>query len=583
MRKTVITVLSILVFIGFLYFLIPVGVNLYLNNNADRIVTNMITRTSTFGDHDVHFGDINFNYSFSGTFLRLKNVTVLPSERVSGDKIKFSMELDELGVTGFNWMTFLFQNTISVDSALLSNIYITSAVPPIEKIIESADSADRKSKKKRKENRDYDLIAVKNFDLQNMNIEVVDFQSDSTRLSLSRLDIETKDFEMTYEDIHSRDALFTVSTLHGRIEEALFHFDEFRQYVHVKDIDLDTQSESLQFGLLGLYNKLGRYEFASQFDHRIGFLEIDKTQMDFRGFHFDSFLREGIIEVDSLYVNGIDIHSFMDKRKPDDMNRRPPMLHTIFQNLEQIVHIQNLFITDGHIRVEERPENGVTEIAFLYFTDLNAHATNLSNYKAKQLDDQLMVIEASAKLMGEGLLKTTIKHDLGSEVGYFTLNGTLHGMDLTSVNTMIAPEAKARLKSGKNNRLDFNIEADQHAGRGEVIVRYENLEIQLLNPDLENQNLLRKVGSFLANTFIVKSSNPKKNGELIKGTVYYVRDNHKPIFYYWWQLLFSGLKSTLTGDELDDLKKKEQAKLEPVEPEEEKKKFRLFGKKNKAD
>ncbi len=583
MRKIWITVLSLLVFIGILYFLIPLGVNVYLNNNADRIVTNMITRTSTFGDHDVHFGDINFNYSFSGTFLRLKDVTVSPSERVTEDKIKFSMELDELGVTGFNWMSFLFRNTISVDSAILTNIHITSAVPPIDIIIESVDSANGKSKKKKKENRDYDLIAVKNFDLQNMNIEVVDRQSDSTRLSLTRLDIETLDFEMTYEDIHSKVALFNVSRLHGSIEEAHFHFNEFRQYAYVKDIDLDTKDQSIHFGLLGLYNKLERYEYASQFDHRIGFLEVDKTQMDFRGFHFDNFIRKGIIEVDTLFARNVNIHSFMDKRKPDDMARRPPLLHTIFQNLEQVIHIENLFLEDAHIRIEERPENGVTQIAYLYFSDVNAHVTNVSNYREKQGDDQVMVIEASAKLMGEGLLKTTIKHDLGSEVGYFTLNGTLHGMDLTSVNTMIAPEAKAQLKSGKNNRLDFNIEADEYSGRGEVIVRYENLEIQLLNPDLENQNLLRKVGSFLANTFVVKSSNPKKNGELIKGTVYYVRDKHKPMFYYWWQLLFSGLKSTLTGDELEDLKKKEQAKLAPAEEETEKKKFRLFGKKNKAD
>src|SRR5690606_4899438 len=83
---------------------IPYLINLYLNANAETIVSGMITRTSDFGGHEVRFGQIHFNYNFRGTFLHLSDVRINPGQEVSGkDKINFNLSLDQVSLTGFSW------------------------------------------------------------------------------------------------------------------------------------------------------------------------------------------------------------------------------------------------------------------------------------------------------------------------------------------------------------------------------------------------------------------------------------------------------------------------------------------------
>src|SRR5690606_32125793 len=89
------------------------------------------------------------------------------------------------------------------------------------------------------------------------------------------------------------------------------------------------------------------------------------------------------------------------------------------------------------------------------------------------------------------------------------------------------------------------------------IFQYENLEIEILDKNFgRDQTVFQRIGSFLANKLVIKSQNPDRKGELRKGDVYYLRDQNKFIFKYWWELVLSGLKSTITGDDEEDLRKK---------------------------
>lgn len=169
----------------------------------------------------------------------------------------------------------------------------------------------------------------------------------------------------------------------------------------------------------------------------------------------------------------------------------------------------------------------------------------------------MLEMDLSAKLMGEGPLTANVRFDLEKPDGRFTLKGTLGKIKLSSLNPMIEPEAKVGLKSGTITRMDFNILANDYDGSGELIIRYENLEVELLNKDFKaDEKVLRKIGAFLANKIIIKSNNPNKKGEVKKGNVYFIRETHKSMFAYWWKLIFSGMKSTLTGESLEEMKKK---------------------------
>ncbi|WP_113926006.1 DUF748 domain-containing protein [Cognataquiflexum aquatile] len=551
MKKLLIAFLALIVIGFFAFKSIPTVVNKYLNSNADRLISNMITRTSSFGEHEVTFGEILVNYDYSGTYLKIKNIRVTPSESLGKDMIAVNLTVDHVDLTGFKWFPFLFRNTITVDSALLDNIKIISSTPPWDSLF----AEPRKPKKKT--GKDYDLIKVKNFKLNDFSVEIKNNVYDSVRISLVNMDVNAKEFRLTKEDIENPKSLFEVEMIHGSIEKAQFHFDKFRQSTLVEDIVFDTKTKKMTFGYIGLHNKMDRYAYTALFPDRQSWIDISKTKMELAGVNFGNYFKNGIVEIDTLTANGLHLELFVDKRKKEDLKKRPQMIHQTMENLKQIIHIEHLFINDSYIKIEERPDNAAPRSAFLYFSDIDAHITNVSNFIERRGKNRMLEMDLSAKLMGEGPLTANVKFDLEKPDGRFTLKGTLGKIKLSSLNTMIEPEAKVGLKSGTINRLDFNILANDYDGSGELIIRYENLEVELLNKNYEaDEKVLRKIGAYLANRIVIKSNNPNKKGEVQKGNVYFIRETHKSMFAYWWKLIFSGIKSTITGESMEEMKKK---------------------------
>jgi hypothetical protein len=550
--KKILIAFTVIFIIGFFAFKsIPTVVNKYLNSNADRLISNMITRTSSFGEHEVTFGDISLNYDYFGTYLKIKNIKVTPSENLGKERITVNLTVDNIDLTGFKWFPFLFRNTISVDSAILDNIKVISSSPPWDSLF------NEPKKPKNKNGKEYDLIEVKNFSLKDFSVQIKNNLYDSVRVSLVNMNVNAKEFRLTKEDIENPKALFDVEMIHGSIEKAQFHYDKFRQSTLVKDIVFDTKTKKMSFGYIGLHNKLDRYAYTSLFPERQSWIDISKTKMELAGVNFGSYLKKGIVEVDTLTANGLHLELFVDKRKKEDLNKRPQMIHQTIENLKQIIHIEHLFINDSYIKIEERPDNASPRAAFLYFSDINAHITNVSNFVERQGKNRMLEMNLSAKLMGEGPLTANVKFDLEKPDGRFTLKGTMGKMNLKALNSMIEPEAKVGLKSGMINRMDFNILANDYDGSGELIIRYENLEVELLNKDYESdEKVLRKIGALLANKIIIKSNNPNKKGEVQKGNVYFIRESHKSMFAYWWKLIFSGMKSTITKESMEEMKQK---------------------------
>src|SRR5690606_16513029 len=150
--------LKIILLVAVLFFLIiravPYFINLYLNANAEEIVSDMITRTNDFGGHEVHFGEITVNYDYRGTFLQLSDVRINPDENAGKNQIKFNLTFDQASLTGFSWTDFLFDNSITLDSAVIDNITIESITPPLDSLVQNKGTRNEKG------GEDYKLVAV---------------------------------------------------------------------------------------------------------------------------------------------------------------------------------------------------------------------------------------------------------------------------------------------------------------------------------------------------------------------------------------------------------------------------------------
>lgn len=542
----------VMLLVLFIWRGVPFLINLYLNANAEEIVGDLFTRTNDFGGHQVSFGNIRFDYDYRGTFLRLTDVKIFPGEEITDkDKIKFNLTFDQASLTGFSWKGLLFENSIRLDSAFIENLNIESITPPIDSL------TLKKGTREHRQGEDYEEIAVNRIRINKISFENRDSYTDSTRLSIVDLFVFGDDFLLTKEDLADPDALFQVANMEGYMAEAAVHLNAFRNVIYTRDLSFNTSERKAEISQIRIKNKLEPYAYAREFKYETDWIELQEGNLQVEGLDFLSYFRNGSIYAEKLKIGDMKIVVFRDKRKPDDMKRRPLMIHEIFRELPIPLDIQEMEVVNGYVSYEERPETDAPRSGMVFFDDINATITGMTNREERLTENDEMVLKAKGRLIGEGQINLEVRYFLNDTTGKFLMKGSIGAMNLAGLNKIIEPSTKVTLKKGRINSLFFNIVADDIDGTGEVIVRYEDVEIEILDRNFgHNQNIFQRIGSFLANKLIVKSQNPNKKGELKKGAVYYPRDQHKFIFKYWWELILSGLKSTITGDDEADLRRK---------------------------
>ncbi len=546
-------VLFVLVLVLLVMKGIPLAVNYYLNANAEEIVSNMITRTNDFGGHEVHFGDIRVDYDYRGTFLQLSEVIISPGETITGkNKIRFNLHFEEASLTGFSWFGFLFQNSIQLDSAHIQNLTVESITPPLDSLIQNKETRTDRA------GTDYDQVAVKRVRINRVSFENKDSYTDSTRLSVTDLFVFGDGFILTKEDLDNPEARFQVDHIEGYLNQAAVHLNGFRNVVYANDLSFNTADKKMNIDQLRFNNKLSKYDYASQFKYETDWIQLKEAGVTLEEMDFQLFLRKGDVKAGKLQIKDMEIEVFRDKRKPENFGKRPAMIHEIFRDLPLQLDFQEVEVSNGYVSYEERPENDAPRSGKLFFDEINASILGATNLPENIETNDEMKLNASGRLIGEGKIDLEVTYFLSDTTGKFLMKGTIGGMDLVKLNTMIEPATKVSLKQGKMNGLFFDINANDLEGTGEVIIKYEDLEIEILDGNFGyDQNIFQRIGSFLANKLIIKSQNPDKD-ELKKGEVYYLRDQHKFIFNYWWKLILSGLKSTLTGNTEEDMREKAQ-------------------------
>ncbi|SEJ17130.1 hypothetical protein SAMN05192553_102749 [Cyclobacterium xiamenense] len=552
MKKTLVLILILVGSIAALLTVLPFLVNQYLNRNAERIVSNMITRTNDFAGHEVSFGDIHLDYDYRGTYLKMDSVDIRPGEDLDPDKkIRFQLTFDEASLTGFRWVDFLFFNSIQLDSAYIENVVLETVTPDLEEM--QAGQQPTTSDK----GEDYQAIGLNHLRVNKVSFENRDSETDSVRLSLTDLFVFADGFRLDKEDRERPDALFSVESIEGYLANAQVHLNNSLNVVEARDLSFNTRDQRLIVEEISFRNKLRKYAYVNRFEKETNWMELTDARMQLDGMDFQAYFREGTISADTLRLEGLDLDVFRDKRKVEDTSKRPKMIHEILEGLPRKLHLPAIAFSDIRITYEERPETKAPTAGKIFFDQVEGEISGFSTVGETSAQTDTLRVSARGRLMGQGQIDLQADHLINDRKGTFFLKGSVGAMNLPMLNDMIMPATRVALKSGRLNDLFFDIRANDLEGTGQVIARYEDLEIEILDKNFKrNQNAFRRIGAFLANKVVIRTQNPKKSGDLSKGAVYFEREKHKFVFHYWWNLVLSGLKSTITGQTEEEMREK---------------------------
>lgn len=247
---------------------------------------------------------------------------------------------------------------------------------------------------------------------------------------------------------------------------------------------------------------------------------------------------------EKLRIDSLVLDDYRDKRIPMRPDFLPPMPQQLLRELKTYVWIDTLEVVNGKATYSEQVTN---ESGMVYFDRISGVLTGLTNDSTWLADKKVSPLKAEAYLQGTGKLQTTINFVFGDKRNRFTVSAQLISFDLTKINPMLTRLVPAEIESGKVQRLLIpSIRFNDDLATGSLTLYYTDLVFKMTS---ENNTLWSEIKTgvinFVAGDILVHKSNPKDNGKLRSGIVYFQRDKHKSILNFLWKSVLSGLKSNM--------------------------------------
>jgi hypothetical protein len=243
-----------------------------------------------------------------------------------------------------------------------------------------------------------------------------------------------------------------------------------------------------------------------------------------------------------LSVNALNLNIYRDKRVPFDESRRPKMVQDLIKSIRYPFLIDSMALINSTFHYTEQPATG-DSCGQIKISVIQAGVKPITNQKIASGTIPDFKFKGKALIMDSCLLNVNTNFQMNSPVNAFTIEGNVRPFNMHILNPVIEPLAMISLRSGHVDRFEFSFSGDRTNATGQLLFAYNDLKISVL--EMKNGNAKEaKFASFLANSLMLKSKNPRGK-ELLPDEISFVRDQKRSDINFWWKSVFSGVRNTL--------------------------------------
>ena len=312
----------------------------------------------------------------------------------------------------------------------------------------------------------------------------------------------------------------------------------------IEQYDLQHPKNKLTLDHVTLASDFTATEYSNNLAFQKDWFDVQVDGITFSGLDFTGSFGAQEYHTEKILLEGLNALVYRDKSVPFQSGIVKDLPQSILRKIDTWVYIDTLQVK-GDVTYQEKPANK-EEVAEISFNRLDASLYNITTVDS--------MAHKPMHLSGKGLLADTANFQINARFDMFdrhdpkdkfTFSGHIDQMPLAALNKMLRPVAGINIKDGCAERISFNIEANDEYARGEFNFRYQNLRVQILNPETNDlKGLNQGIKTFFANTFVVKRRNP--NFIFLRpGNIFLQRDPSRAIFHYWGKALLSGAVSSV--------------------------------------
>ncbi|MEM9855732.1 MAG: hypothetical protein AAF843_00145 [Bacteroidota bacterium] len=280
-----------------------------------------------------------------------------------------------------------------------------------------------------------------------------------------------------------------------------------------------------------------KYKLGQVLGHEADWIDLEIRRIEV--LNLKPSVGNDTISIDSVLATGLSALIFRDKRLKFPTIPDKPLPHELFQKLPLALAVHHIALKNSALTYQEHVK-GSPKAGAIDFKNLEASAKNIKSY----LLNSSFRMKASADIMANGKLELEAKIPISKNSLPYELSGTIYKLDLPSLNPMLNHVARTNIRCGTIYRSPFRFTHNASEATGELELAYEDLNVEFINAQGSMlQDITNSIKSFIANSLVVKSSNPRSE-EMRIGQIDFKRDPKKSLINFWWKSLLSGIKSS---------------------------------------
>jgi hypothetical protein len=504
------------------------------------------------GLYQVRFSDLDFNL-FSGK-VYLKNIELIPDTptythfiavKTAPDQL-FRLKIETLQIEHLAILHAIFWKKLQIETIEITKpalTIISNEQPYNDSLRREKPKAIYQSIKKAFKQAQLASIFLKDGSLTFIN-KTNQAKSGTT---INNINITVK--EVWIDSLSEKDAsrFYGGKSVSVDVSNYRFATADSLYHITVKKCDFNSLKRRVLFENIAYtprYNKVDFYRKVklSKDRYAVKFSQISATGIDLKRLAYQHQFYAKSASISSAFIN-----IFNNNAYPEDKSHKPHWDNFPFQQLQKVttalkIDVLNLKDIDVSYAEADRDSKQTGEISF---NKIGGQITNITNVDSAKIKNHYTTAKLHTRLINAADLNAYFKFDLTDKKGALTYSGNLGNLNGALFNKIAVPLAMIKINSVDIQRLNFTAAADNYASAGELKLYYRNLNIELLKKG-KDENPLRKrtVLSAIANTFVLENDNPDEKNNFRTGEIKYSRKIEAPFFYYLWQSLLTGIKSS---------------------------------------
>lgn len=461
-------------------------------------------------------------------------------------KFEYVGKADRFSVENINLISLFFSKNLSLGEIIIKAPKVTT------KMKATASSKDTSSSVDLEDLNLYSFIegGINRLELGNLTIEEGDFvwqygSQDKVWRAVKGMHLEVLDLELDSTIAAENNGWFILDNFNLKVAHLMENLKDSLHYITTDALQMSYKDSSIRIVNLKMLPIYNRSELPQVLDFQTDIFTLNTDTIQMNHINLDHLIYKNSLFVGEVLVNSAEMNVYRDKSVPfPHTYKELPIVSLMKMKFEMT--LDSLKINRANIAYEQLNAD-VNESGIVRFQELSATLYHLTSSKEQIEKYPHTILKAKTNLMGLSKLDVYVDFDLKDKSGGHHLKGSLDEFDLKSLNKIILPLTFIKVEEGSSSKLYFDFFANTNITKGDMRFYYDDLNVSVLDKDAfrDDQSEDRKFfTSFLANTFVVRKSNPKGNTLRI-GAISTNRNKEKSIFNLWWEGISSGMASTI--------------------------------------